>query len=51
MFEQEPMKKLTQDGEVMAFRHEGFWQCMDTLRDKMKLEEMWKNNPAWKVWD
>ncbi len=49
-FEQEPMKKLTQDGEVMAFRHEGFWQCMDTLRDKMKLEELWKNNPAWKVW-
>ena len=49
-FEQEPMKKLTQDGEVMAFRHEGFWYCMDTLRDKMKLEEMWKNNPAWKVW-
>ena len=50
-FEQSPMKKLTQAGEVMAFRHEGFWQCMDTLRDKIKLEELWKNNPAWKVWD
>ena len=51
MFEQEPLRKLTQAGQVMAFRHEGFWQCMDTLRDKIKLEEMWKNNPAWKVWD
>jgi len=51
MFEQQPLKKLTQAGEVMAFRHDGFWQCMDTLRDKMKLEEMWKNNPAWKVWN
>ena len=50
-FEQSPMKKLTHAGEVMAYRHEGFWYCMDTLRDKMKLEEMWKNNPAWKVWD
>ena len=50
MFEQQPMKKMTAVGEVMAYRHEGFWQCMDTLRDKTKLEEMWKNNPAWKVW-
>jgi len=51
MFEQQPMKLMTKAGEVMAYRHEGFWQCMDTLRDKTKLEEMWKNNPAWKVWN
>ena len=51
MLEQEPMKNLTRDGEVMAFRHEGFWQCMDTLRDKNKLEELWQNGAPWKVWD
>lgn len=51
MFEQEPMKKLTKAGEVMAYRHGGFWYCMDTLRDKMKLEEMWQSGAPWKVWD
>lgn len=51
MLEQKTMQNLTQAGEVMAYRHEGFWQCMDTLRDKIKLEELWKKNPAWKVWD
>ena len=51
MLEQEPMKKLTQAGEVMAYRHEGFWYCMDTLRDKIKLEEMWQSGAPWKVWD
>ena len=51
MFEQEPMKKLTHEGEVMTYRHGGFWYCMDTLRDKMKLEEMWQNGAPWKVWD
>ncbi len=50
MLEQATMKNLTQAGEVMAYRHDGFWQCMDTLRDKNKLEELWKNNPPWKVW-
>lgn len=49
-FEQQPMKKLTQIGEVVAYRHDGFWYCMDTLRDKIKLEELWNNNPKWKVW-
>ena len=51
MLESVTMKNLMQAGEVMAYRHEGFWQCMDTLRDKVKLEELWKNNPAWKVWN
>lgn len=49
--EQEPMKNLTHDGQVMAFRHKGFWQCMDTLRDKNKLEELWKNGAPWKIWN
>lgn len=49
-FEQEPMKKMTEAGEVMAYRHEGFWQCMDTLREKNKLEELWQNGAPWKLW-
>ncbi len=52
MFEREPMEKLAQDGELMCYKHHGFWQCMDTLRDKEKLEKMWaKNNAPWKVWN
>lgn len=50
-WEQEPLKGLAKDGELMSFKHEGFWQPMDTLRDKMKLEELLENNKApWKVW-
>ena len=49
--EQEPMAKLVQAGEVMAYKHEGFWQCMDTIRDKKKLEALWDTKQApWKVW-
>lgn len=51
MFEREPMKKLAQDGQLMCYKHDGFWQCMDTLRDKEKLEDLWdKNKAPWKVW-
>ena len=51
-FEQEPMSKLVQNGEVMAYRHNGFWQCMDTLRDKNRLETLWNSGrAAWKVWE
>ncbi|ADG70238.1 glucose-1-phosphate cytidylyltransferase [Brachyspira murdochii] len=51
VFEQEPLRKLSSDNELMAFRHEGFWQCMDTQRDKSILEEMWnKGNAPWKLW-
>ena len=49
-FEQEPMKKLATAGEIMAYRHEGFWQCMDTLREKNKLEELWQHGAPWKLW-
>lgn len=51
VWEQEPLKDLANDGQLMAFKHEGFWQPMDTLREKQKLEEMWdSNNAPWKVW-
>ena len=50
-FEREPLEALARAGELMAFRHDGFWQCMDTLRDKVRLEEIWANGDApWKVW-
>jgi glucose-1-phosphate cytidylyltransferase len=50
IFEKEPLERLANDGELMAYKHEGFWQCMDTLRDKQYLEECWASNPRWKVW-
>jgi len=50
-WEREPLEKLASQGELAAYRHNGFWQPMDTLRDKIKLEEMWKQNEAeWKLW-
>lgn len=51
MLEREPMEQLAQLGELTCYKHQGFWQCMDTLRDKEKLEKMWTDNVApWKVW-
>ena len=51
MFEQEPMERLAADGQLMAYQHEGFWQCMDTLREKGILEQMWDSGDApWKTW-
>ena len=50
-WEQEPLKNLALDGELMSFKHEGFWQQMDTLRDKVYLQRLWdKNQALWKVW-
>lgn len=52
IFEQEPMKTLVSHGELMSRLHTGYWQCMDTLREKQKLEELWDSgNAPWKVWD
>ena len=49
MFERQPMKKLANEKKLMAFRHEGFWKCMDTMRDKIVLDKMWNENKAiWK---
>lgn len=51
-WEREPMERLAREGQLMAFRHEGFWQCMDTLRDKRRLNELWETGRApWKVWE
>ncbi len=52
VFEQEPLKNLAKDGEIFTYKHNGFWMPMDTLRDKIKLNEMYDNNKApWMVWD
>ena len=51
-WEQDPLRALASDGELMAFEHSGFWQPMDTLRDKQLLQELWQSGRApWKVWD
>ena len=52
IWEQEPLKGLAKENQLMAFKHEGFWQPMDTLRDKYLLEELLESNKApWKLWD
>jgi glucose-1-phosphate cytidylyltransferase len=51
IWEQEPLKGLANDGQLMSFKHDGFWQPMDTLRDKQLLETLWDSNKApWKLW-
>lgn len=51
VFEQEPLERLSKDGQIYTYKHNGFWKPMDTLRDKIKLNEMWENDEAlWKVW-
>jgi glucose-1-phosphate cytidylyltransferase len=52
VWERDTLKELAQEREVKAFKHHGFWQCMDTMRDKRLLEELWDNKIApWKRWD
>lgn len=51
VFEQKPLENLAKEGELYTYRHEGFWKCMDTLRDKTQLNEMWSSmNAQWKIW-
>jgi glucose-1-phosphate cytidylyltransferase len=51
VWEQAPLQNLAKDGELMAFRHEGFWAPMDTLREKHRLQELWDSGKApWKIW-
>ena len=51
VWEREPMERLAEDGRLVAYRHAGFWQPMDSLRDKMVLEEQWlAGSPPWKSW-
>jgi glucose-1-phosphate cytidylyltransferase len=50
-WEREPLERLAKDGQLMAYRHTSFWQCMDTLRDKRLLEDLWQSgNAPWKNW-
>ena len=51
LFEREPLERLASEGQLMAYRHDGFWQCMDTMRDKVRLEGLWAGGDApWKSW-
>ena len=50
IWEKEAMTQLAQEGQMSVYHHKGFWQSMDTLRDKNILEDLWKENPPWKVW-
>jgi glucose-1-phosphate cytidylyltransferase len=52
IWEREPLENLAKDGQLMAYKHKGFWKPMDTLRDKRELEALWQSgNPPWKVWN
>ena len=51
VWEQEPMRQLANDQQIHAYLHEGYWQCMDTLRDRIVLDELWTSGEApWKIW-
>jgi glucose-1-phosphate cytidylyltransferase len=50
-WEKEPLERLAAEGQLMAYRHESFWQCMDTIRDKKLLEKLWsEGSPPWRTW-
>lgn len=52
IFEREPLEYFANNGDITAYKHDSFWQCMDTLRDKNRLESLWKTGKAsWKVWE
>lgn len=52
VWEREPLNRLVAQGQLIAYTHRGFWQCMDTLREKTKLEELWTSGKApWKIWE
>lgn len=52
LFEKEPLQRLAAEGQLMAYHHEDFWACMDTLRDKVMLEKLWDTgNAPWRIWE
>ena len=52
VFEREPLNRLVEKNQLNAYIHKGFWQCMDTLREKEKLEKLWDGgNAPWKIWE
>jgi glucose-1-phosphate cytidylyltransferase len=50
VLEREPFERLAADGNLMAFRHGGFWKCMDTFKDNVELNDIWNSGAPWKVW-
>lgn len=50
MWEKDPMYNLSKDKQIAAYKHNGFWKCMDTLREKEELEYMWSHHPEWRNW-
>lgn len=51
-FEKEPLERIAKEGKLAAYRHYGFWQCMDTQRDREKLQQLWdEGNAPWKIWE
>ncbi len=51
ILEKEPLERLAAEDQLMAYNHTGFWQCMDTQRDKQQLEELWQTSPPWRIWE
>ena len=52
VLEKEPLETIAKEENLVAYKHDGFWQCMDTLREKQELEAMWESGKApWKVWN
>lgn len=50
MWEREPLESLTKNEQLVAYRHQGFWKCMDTMRDNKDLNNLWASDPQWKCW-
>jgi glucose-1-phosphate cytidylyltransferase len=51
-WELEPMSGIANDGQLMAYRHHSFWQCMDTIREKKRLQDLWDSgSPPWRIWE
>jgi glucose-1-phosphate cytidylyltransferase len=51
IFEREPLERMAQEGQLFTYKHAGFWKCMDTLRDKIQLNQLWnEESPKWKLW-
>ena len=51
VLEREPLEGLAEDGQLHAFRHTGFWECMDTYKDAVPLNDLWASGAPWKVWE
>jgi glucose-1-phosphate cytidylyltransferase len=50
-WEKKPLVDIAKNGQLVSYKHEGFWKCMDSMRDKTELEELWDNGKAkWKIW-